>query len=113
MIAQGSCGKNATYQLYNDGHLIISGTGSTYDQFIFNGVKSEYELTQQVKKITVSSGITSLGDKIFLNMGNVEKIKLSEGLKTIGEWAFGKTGISHIELPNSVISIRDYSFTDV
>jgi hypothetical protein len=40
----------------------------------------------------------------------LEKVKLPEGLQTIGPWSFGGTALTEIEMPASVLTIGENAF---
>ena len=53
----GSCGDSATYNLYNDGTLEISGTGLIKSKAFYK--------RQDIKKLIINEGITEIGDNAF------------------------------------------------
>ena len=71
-----------------------------------------------VQSITVPSGITEVGEYAFYDCPlNIDPyISLQEGLKTIGDYAFGKndaapnTMMTSLTIPSSVESIGDHAF---
>ena len=106
----GTCGKNLTWTLDDEGTLTISGEGkmSNYE----NNTPPWREL--DVRKVVVESGVTSIGDyafeadKNYLN--NLTQISLPSTLKTIGYRSFAGSRIEHIKIPNSVVEIYDNAF---
>ena len=106
----GTCGKNLTWTLDDEGTLTISGEGkmSNYE----NKTPPWREL--DVRKVVVESGVTSIGDyafeadKNYLN--NLTQISLPSTLKTIGYRSFAGSRIEHIKIPNSVVEIYDNAF---
>lgn len=88
------CGNNA-YWNFNDGVLVISGTGEIYD---YDFVKSPWcyyegnaicEMSQKIEEIVIEDGITRIGNCAFYKLENVRKITIPKSLKTIGDVAFG------------------------
>ena len=70
-----------------------------------------------LKKITIPSSVKSIGYQAFLRCGNLD-VTFSEGLETIGDWAFGgaatyEVGIINevLTIPDSVTSIGEYAFS--
>ncbi len=55
--------------------------------------------------------VTGIGDGAFADL-KVRSVTLSEGLKTIGAYAFARTGISGINIPSTVTEIENYAFND-
>ena len=85
-MKQGTYGKNLTWTLDNKGLLTISGEG------------------KMEKKEDDSS---LFGD----NLANITKVKISQGVTSIGAFAFGAySALTSIEIPNSVTEIGGYAF---
>ena len=103
LVEKGSCGSNATYSLYSDGHLKIQGKGEirTYD---FS------EKASKIKKVTIASGITGIGSYTFNGCKNLKSVSLPKTLKSIGNSAFTDTAITSIQLPSGLKSIGAYAF---
>ena len=93
---KGSCGSNATYRLYSNGHLKIQGKGEvrTYD---FS------EKAAKIKKVTVASGITGIGSYTFNRCQNLKSVSLPKTLKSIGNSVFTDTAITSIQLPSGKV----------
>lgn len=77
----GKCGDNLTYSI-NSGVLTISGTGAMYDDPLFKGDDSIYE-------VVIGDGVTSIGDYAFNDCDGIASITISAGITTIGYNAFG------------------------
>nr|MCR5460168.1 leucine-rich repeat domain-containing protein [Acetatifactor sp.] len=122
---EGYCGINATYVLQEDGTLIIRGTGGIYDRF--------FENNEEIKKVVIESGITTIGLQSFANCPNLEEVTLHNGLQNIydrsfyestalkkinvpanlkylGTKAFYNCGISTFDLPQGLETIGTYVF---
>jgi len=107
--AEGSCGDNCSWVLDNAGTLTISGTGdianySDASSAPWNSVKDD------IKKIVVSEGITSIGDNCFKLCSTATTISLPTTLKSVGENSFAYTPVTTISLPEGVISIGASAF---
>lgn len=74
LVSAGQCGENAFYALYSDGSLKLYGSGATYDYSSSNS--SPFDGNQVVQSITVSSGITKIGNKIFADCDNLKTVSL-------------------------------------
>lgn len=88
IILTGSCGDNATYNLYDDGLLEILGTGDM-ENYANAKVVPWDDYTTAITKITIANGITRIGDYSFI-----------------------ACHITEITIPSSVLYIRPYSFTN-
>ncbi len=108
---EGTCGENVTWQLDTLGTLTISGTGDMAD---FESRKAPwYSLRNNIQKVIVEDGITSIGTWAFYECANVTEVVLGNDLTEIGDRAFGACkGISEITLPDSVIVIGEFAFAN-
>ena len=127
----GTCGENVTWTL-EGGILTISGEG---DMESYYGVKAPwYNKADEIISIEVLSGVTSIGDNVFMDLpyvnlaavsssvksvglcafkdcGSLENVLLEEGLLTISDSAFADCSqLQSIDIPNSVESIGDCAF---
>ena len=110
IILTGSCGDNATFNLYDNGLLEILGTGATryYDNYV---QVPWFEYRNDIKRITILEGITHIGTHLFENCYNVVSITLPDSIISIGDSAFCYcTGLTSVTIPDSVTSIGNYAF---
>ena len=115
LIDSGSCGKNATWELYKDGTLYIKGTGAMQDynwnynettKIVTTGAPWHDSHSASVKKLVVKDGITSIGNDAFSDCESLASAELAEGITSIGDGAFtGCYDLEKINIPNSVTSI--------
>ena len=54
--------------------------------------------------------VTSITDNAFQDCKDLQTIELPEGLKTIGAWAFAESGLTQIQIPDSVSEIGENAF---
>ena len=81
IIESGTCGVNASYKLYSDGNLVITGSGATRD-FPWQSKKDS------IIGVFVYDGITEIGSHAFNGCPNLEVVYLPETLSIIGYGAF-------------------------
>ena len=128
----GSCGKNLTWKFNTStGALTISGTGAMTDYGYALPPWQNY--TSSIKTITISNGVTSIGDSAFAGCDitsitipdsvtrigdnafqmcfSLTSIKLGNGLTSIGNWVFSQCSLSSINIPASVTSIGEGVFS--
>ena len=115
LIDSGSCGKNATWELYKDGTLYIKGSGAMQDynwnynettKIVTTGAPWHDSHSASVKKLVVEDGITSIGNDAFSDCESLVSAELAEGITSIGDGAFtGCYDLEKINIPNSVTSI--------
>ncbi|MCC8044697.1 MAG: leucine-rich repeat domain-containing protein [Clostridiales bacterium] len=116
-------GENATWDFKN-GVLTISGTGamsvdteagvryalsSTSSYYVYSSSDNAWKsIRDQVEKIVIKEGITSIPEKAFAYFSKVEEVEIGSGLKSIGEKAFYSCdSLRKITIPSSVNTIGD------
>ena len=111
VIASGTCGDNATWELTEDGVLTISGSGAMEDYNSFSDVPwSEYRW-DNIVTVVVGEGITSIGDYAFHTCSRLTSIEIPDSVTSIGDSAFDNCHrLTSIEIPNGVTSIEDSAF---
>ena len=120
LIDSGSCGKNATWELYKDGTLYIKGTGAMTDYDFDYNTETKVTITNvpwyathlsSIKKIVIESGITYVGAYSFMDCDAVTEVELPDTLTTIGENAFWLCNeLKTIKIPSSVTEIGKRAF---
>lgn len=110
IIAEGQCGDQITWTLNKNGELIISGTGEM-TSFTSGTVVPWYEYRSMITSVSVSEGITSIGNHAFYGLSMVTIVSLPSTLTYIGEWAFYQwQSITEFELPDGITEIGEYAF---
>lgn len=91
-MKNGRCGKNLTWVLEDSGEMIISGTGEMDNYSIFlssNNGEGESRLGDKtpwqeskdcIKKVTIQSGVTSVGDAAFAGCAQLEAVELPDSV---------------------------------
>ena len=96
----GKCGENLSWTFAN-GVLSIEGTGAMED-YIFPAPWDS--LKDKVTKLNLSEGMTSIGSYAFKDMRNVTSVTIPSSVKTIGGFAFWNcSGIKEATIPNGYI----------
>lgn len=112
VIASGSCGANASWELYSDGSLYIRGSGSMTNAAYAAAVGwSGYRTV--IKTVYVDAGITSLSDFAFFGCSALTSVQFAEGgcLTTVGGSVFnGCTSLRELVLPGYVKMIYGNAF---
>ena len=115
ILATGQCGENIYYVLYDNGKLLLRGTGATYD---YTSHDSVFYQNGQIKEIVLSNGITGLGDRLFYHCANAKTVSLPATLTSIGDSAFAQedaaigytAGLTSVTIPQAVTAIQSYAF---
>ncbi len=105
-----SCGENLTWN-FSDGELVIEGTGAM-DNFA-DGQAPWYAFKDDIVKVTIKSGVTSVGDYAFNNCDKITELVISNGVTSLGTHAFGFcNGLTVVSLPPSMRTIGWSAFYD-
>ncbi|MCH5345956.1 MAG: leucine-rich repeat protein [Muribaculaceae bacterium] len=67
---------------------------------------------EELTSIKIPDRVTTIGEGAFSGCDNLTNIVLSNSLTTIEQGAFDRTGITKINLPNSVKTIGDFAFAE-
>ena len=114
VIAWGTCGRTATWQITSDGVLTISGNGKM-DFSVAARMRSMgapwQAYVDQISAVVVEQGITSIADAAFADCTNVETVQIADTVTDIGSAAFaGCENLTEIIIPVSVESVGDSAF---
>ena len=104
-----SCGEGLTWKLSYYGTLTISGTGkmASYSP----GDAPWYSRRTQIRKITISEGVTSIGEYAFEECTNVTSISIPGSVTELNEYCFyACESMKSITIPQSVTRIADGVF---
>lgn len=105
-LSTGKCGDDAYYTYHEaTGHLDITGTGQvTGGSFVVLGA---------VETLSISSGITSIGDYAFYFLAAVQEISIPHTVTSIGEGAFSQCrSLKSLFLPVSVTEFSRNALVD-
>lgn len=104
-----TCGENATWY-FEDGKLVISGSGAIRDGKQSSDLPWSV-VASEVTKLTISDGITSIGDYAFADLPNLSSVQLPLTLASIGEYAFANCrSLSSITIPAATSKVADNAF---
>ena len=117
VIAGGSCGESAVWELKRDGSLTITGTGAISDFAYLSGDRGQmapWEYWEaEIKKVTVGEGITRLGDCSFCEMAVLESVSLPDSLREIGTFVFAHAErLKEITIPDGVTVLGENIFRE-
>lgn len=107
----GSCGTAAVWNFDSElGTLYISGKGVMTDYSKETDVPWHH-LRDSVVQVSVSEGITHVGDNAFRHLENLLSVNLPKTLETIGNKAFAYCyRLCDINIPDSATAIGESSF---
>ncbi len=105
----GSCGANLTWTLYNDGELIVEGTGVMSNYSMDTSPWAIY--SESITKATIKEGVTTIGDYAFQGCRALTSASLPTGLTSIGKYAFQRCeALVTINIPTTVVSMGTGAF---
>lgn len=101
IIDEGNCGTNCHYQIDNKGLLLIKPIDSSTRADVQKGAFKE---RKDFAKVKIEEGIVSIGDDAFQST-NLVKAELPNGITYIGDGAFKSTKLTKINLPDTLTAI--------
>ena len=103
------CGESAFYSFdESNGILTISGRGDMYN---YNSNSSWYSYREDILKVIIKSGVTTIGSRAFSECSNLTSVSIPEGVTSIESSAFqGCSGLTILAIPNSVTNIESEAF---
>ena len=113
-MASGFCGEKVTWS-FSGGRLVISGNGAmkNYVLDIYDVDTPWWDFHNEIKKIIIYDGVTTIGEYAFSGCASLTEIKIPDSVTSIGERAFYFCGnLTEIKIPDSVIAIGEYAFSD-
>ena len=119
VVASGKCGANLTWTLDETGTLTVSGTGKMNDYYELDEDREREwapapwytSYKDQVTRVVVEEGATSIGLYAFKNMDRVTEVHLPSSLQTIYGYAFeGCTALQSLELLPGLTTISTNAF---
>lgn len=110
-IASGSCGPNLSWNL-SAGTLTISGSGAMYD-FPESTFAPWYSMREDIIKLSLPSGLTSIGDLAFYGCKNLITVAIPSSVTNIGRYSFTYcSGMKMLSLGSGVKTIEEAAFSD-
>lgn len=97
--------ENSGIDIEKDYDIGSSDTHKTSGSYVLNNI---YPNTT---KIVLPNNIKRIGSFSFGSLPNLEYVKISDSVETIGESAFYITGLSSIEIPSNVTNIEPMAFS--
>ena len=113
-IASGDCGAtdkdDVQWFLYEDGELVISGSGNM--ETWLNDLSVPWEAHRsEIQSVTIEAGVTNIGYNAFNRCSSLTDITIPYGVTSIERWAFyGCGSLTNVTLPGSVTNIDNEVF---
>ncbi|MBE6811810.1 MAG: hypothetical protein E7523_02880 [Ruminococcaceae bacterium] len=112
IIASGYCGDYADWSLTRSGELSITGNGAMYDYNVLSDLPW-YEYRGFIKSVSITQGITSVGDNAFSWCVNLSSVAMPDSITELGNEAFRNcVSLQDITISSGVTSISNSVFND-
>lgn len=103
--AGGSCGSGVQWTLYDDGRLLISGSGAVTE------LHPWYDYRTEIRTVEILEGVTKLSNSAFFNCTNLTEVTLPDSLVDLGNEAFSNCQrLKEVVLPDGLTTIGDELF---
>lgn len=104
VLKEGSCGNSASFKLYDNYVMVISGSGAVTE-------KNFESYKRYIKFIVIEKGITTIGKNVFSSLSMLQIVELPSSIKSIEDGAFkGCYKLSSINLPEGLNNIGEEAF---
>ena len=111
IIASGTCGIDARWELDKDGALTISGTGDMYNYTSTTLPWKTYN--KIITSIVIENGIECIGDYDFYGLSALETLELPNSILEIGQYAFFQCiNLKSCLIPKGAEFINSFAFSD-
>lgn len=114
VIASGSCGTDAAWELSSDGTLNITGSGALTNAKVASDT-AWYNYRHMIRVVNVDAGITNLPDFTFYGCTALETVNFAENssLTTIGGSALrGCSALTELVLPDGLKTVYGNALRD-
>ncbi|MGN1417845.1 MAG: leucine-rich repeat domain-containing protein, partial [Acutalibacteraceae bacterium] len=136
VVSSGSCGEtiydddgnisgysdNVTWTLYDDGELVISGSGEMgdfecknilpkvpYASYSYDSSGDPSDKT--ISSVVIENGITKIGTYAFCGLSSLTEMEIPDGVETISDYSFEYCkNLKSITFSNAVKKIGSYAF---
>ncbi|MBQ8249811.1 MAG: leucine-rich repeat domain-containing protein [Clostridia bacterium] len=110
VTASGTCGDDLTWTLYDDGELVISGTGEMTGYYS-TSYAPWHGYRFRIESVTVEPGVTSIGFNAFIDCSNIISVAFPDSVTKIAAQAFyGCSSLNNVDIPVDVKSIGNHAF---
>lgn len=116
VLAEGTCGDNATWSLDSAGTLTVSGSGAIYDYVYQVGPNHHLppwnKYSHEITKLVLSPGITRVGNLAFAYLYYLEEVSISSTVTELGTRCFESCDrLISVTIPGNVKVIGKQAFT--
>ena len=119
LIDSGTCGEQATWELYQDGTLYIKGSGAMSDYSISSDANDTSFCSapwyashrSDIQTVIIEDGITRIGEHAFTYCSAMHSVSIPDSVTEIGAEAFaGCSSLGSVTIPDGVTKIGSAAF---
>ena len=100
---------DVTLTLYDDGELVVSGTGPIENNY--QPLRYIFTANIPIEKVVIEQGVTAIGNNSFAWMDALCSVEIADSVTSIGSRAFSQCAeLTDLALPNGLTFIGDYAF---
>ena len=113
IVDNGTCGESLTWTLYDNGSLVISGTGAMNN--FTGGVPAGWNAHKaDITSVVLPNGLTTIGNRAFTQCSGITAITIPNSVTNIGMFAFWGTSLATVNIaPESQLqTIGDRAFLE-
>ena len=119
LIDSGTCGEQATWELYQDGTLYIKGSGAMSDYSISSDANDTSFCSapwyashrSDIQTVIIEDGITRIGEHAFTYCSAMHSVSIPDSVTEIGAEAFaGCSSLESVTIPDGVTKIGSAAF---
>ena len=119
LIDSGTCGEQATWELYQDGTLYIKGSGAMSDYSISSDANDTSFCSapwyashrSDIQTVILEDGITRIGEHAFTYCSAMHSVSIPDSVTEIGAEAFaGCSSLESVTIPDGVTKIGSAAF---
>lgn len=108
LVESGTCGSSCSWFYYDDGSLVISGSGAMTDYSSASAVPW-YDYRTSVTSLTIDDRISRIGAYAFYKLP-ISSVTLPSSLTYIYKYAFAYSSLTSVVFPSSLTSILENAF---
>ena len=113
VLQSGEAGNAVAWQFDSQGVLTFSGTGAMYNYNDTGYTAPWREFKDEIKKVVIEDGVTTVGEYAFADCTNLEEAELSDAVTQIGARSFSEcTSLKGIDIPDGVDDVGGAAFYD-
>lgn len=116
-VDDSRCGENLTWNITENGDLVITGGGDMYDYDEKENRPPWYERREEITDVSLPEHLNSIGSYAFCDLTNLDDpdylngrftgIKIPNSVVSVGSHAFQNANIVNLVLPESLSSVAD------